>query len=73
MKTKKIILPESQMPTQWYNIVGDMTNRPLPPLNPTTKGPVTLEQLSTIFAEELIAYSGGYPFSISGDIRSVPS
>ena len=21
----------------------------------------------------LIAYSGGYPFSISGDIRSVPS
>ena len=54
MKTKKIILPESQMPTQWYNIVGDMTNRPLPPLNPTTKGPVTLEQLSTIFAEELM-------------------
>ena len=24
MKTKKIILPESQMPTQWYNIVSDM-------------------------------------------------
>ena len=23
--------------------------------------------------EELSAYSGGYPFSISGDIRSVPS
>ena len=23
--------------------------------------------------QELIAYSGGYPFSISGDIRSVPS
>lgn len=22
---------------------------------------------------ELVAYSGGYPFSISGDIRSVPS
>lgn len=34
MKTKKIILPESQMPTQWYNIVSDMKNRPLPPLNP---------------------------------------
>ena len=54
MKTKKIILPESQMPTQRYNIVGEMTIRPLPPLIPTTKGPVTLEQLSTIFAEELM-------------------
>ena len=45
MKTKKIILPESQMPTQWYNIVSDMKNRPLPPLNPATKEPVTLEQM----------------------------
>lgn len=26
-----------------------------------------------IFGLALIAYSGGYPFSISGDIRSVPS
>lgn len=48
MKTKKIILPESQMPTQWYNIVSDMKNRPLPPLNPATKEPVTLEQMSAI-------------------------
>ena len=48
MKTKKIILPESQMPTQWYNIVSDMKNRPLPPLNPATKEPVTLEQMSDI-------------------------
>lgn len=24
-------------------------------------------------AEIMVAYSGGYPFSISGDIRSVPS
>lgn len=54
MKTKKIILPESQMPTQWYNIVSDMKNRPLPPLNPATKEPVTLEQMSAIFAEELM-------------------
>lgn len=50
MKTKKIILPESQMPTQWYNIVSDMKNRPLPPLNPATKEPVTLEQMSALFS-----------------------
>ena len=42
MKTKKIILPESQMPTQWYNIVSDMKIRHMPPLNPATKVPLTL-------------------------------
>ena len=42
------------MPTQWYNIVADMPNKPLPPLHPGTKKPVTKEQMSAIFAEELI-------------------
>lgn len=54
MKTKKFILEESQIPHQWYNIVADMPNRPLPPLNPATKQPVTKEQMSAIFAEELM-------------------
>ena len=31
-----------------------MKNRPLPPLNPATKEPVTLEQMSALFAEELM-------------------
>ena len=54
MKTKKFCLTENQMPTQWYNIVADMPNKPLPPLHPGTKKPVTKEQMSAIFAEELI-------------------
>lgn len=54
MKTKKFCLTEAQMPTQWYNIVADMPNRPLPPLHPATKQPVTKAQMSAIFAEELI-------------------
>lgn len=54
MKEKKIILPEAQMPSQWYNIVADMPNRPLPPLHPLTKEPVTKEQMTAIFAEELV-------------------
>ena len=54
MKTKKFLLSEGQMPTQWYNIVADMPTRPLPPLHPMTKQPVTKEQMSAIFAEELI-------------------
>ena len=37
MKTKKFCLTENQMPTQWYNIVADMPNKPLPPLHPATK------------------------------------
>ncbi|MDE6140589.1 MAG: TrpB-like pyridoxal phosphate-dependent enzyme [Alistipes sp.] len=54
MKTKKFTLSESQMPTQWYNIVADMPNKPLPPLDPATHKPVTFEQMQTIFADELI-------------------
>ena len=54
MKTKKFCLTERQMPAQWYNIVADMPNRPLPPLHPVTREPVTREQLSAVFAEELI-------------------
>ena len=40
METKKFCLTERQMPTQWYNIVADMPNNPLPPLHPATKQPV---------------------------------
>lgn len=54
MKTKKFCLTERQMPTQWYNIVADMPRRPLPPLHPATRQPVTKEQLHAVFADELI-------------------
>ena len=43
MKTKKFILPESEMPKAWYNIVADMPNKPMPCLDPQTKQPVTFE------------------------------
>ncbi len=55
MKTKKFCLSEAQMPTQWYNIVADMPNRPLPLLHPATRQPVTKAQMSAIFAEELVS------------------
>ncbi len=54
MKTKKFLLDESQMPTHWYNIMADMPTKPLPPLNPMTKEPVTKEMMCAIFAEELM-------------------
>lgn len=54
MKTKKFCLTERQMPTRWYNIVADMPTRPLPPLHPVTRKPVTKAEMSAIFADELI-------------------
>ncbi|MBR1688789.1 MAG: pyridoxal-phosphate dependent enzyme, partial [Prevotella sp.] len=51
-RQKKFILTEEQIPTQWYNIQADMPNKPLPPLNPATKQPLTADYLSHIFAAE---------------------
>jgi tryptophan synthase beta chain len=53
-KFRKIILSESEMPRQWYNIMADMPNKPLPPLNPVTKQPVGPEDLAAVFPMELI-------------------
>ncbi len=52
-RTKRFILPESEIPTQWYNIVADMPNQPLPPIHPGTKQPLKPEDLYPIFAKEL--------------------
>jgi len=52
-KTKKFILPESEIPMQWYNIVADMKNKPMPMLNPGTKQPMKAEELYPLFAKEL--------------------
>jgi tryptophan synthase beta chain len=53
-KITKILLTENEMPRQWYNIMADMPNKPLPPLNPATGKPVGPEDLSVIFPMELI-------------------
>ena len=51
-RQKKFILQENELPTQWYNIQADMVNKPLPPLNPTTRHPLTADDLSHIFSQE---------------------
>lgn len=51
-KTKKFILQERDIPTQWYNIQADMTTKPMPPLNPATKQPMTVEDLAHVFSLE---------------------
>lgn len=49
----KIYLEESELPKQWYNVRADMKNKPAPILNPATLKPITVEELSPIFCEEL--------------------
>ena len=52
-KFHKFYLTEEQMPKQWYNIRDDMKEKPDPLLNPGTLKPVTLEDLSPVFCEDL--------------------
>lgn len=49
----KIYLEEEEMPREWYNVRADMKNKPAPLLNPDTKKPMTVEELSGVFCEEL--------------------
>ena len=50
----KIYLSESELPTAWYNLRADMKNKPAPLLNPGTLKPMTAEELSGVFCEELV-------------------
>lgn len=52
-KIKKFMLPETDMPTAWYNVTADMVNKPQPCLHPGTRQPITEQELSMLFAEEL--------------------
>lgn len=52
-KQKRFFLAEDEIPRYWYNIQADMVNKPMLPLNPQTKEPVTPEDLYPIFAKEL--------------------
>ena len=49
----KIYLEENEMPKEWYNVRADMKKKPAPILNPGTLKPITVEELTPIFCEEL--------------------
>lgn len=49
----KIYLEESELPKAWYNLRADMKNKPAPLLSSETMKPITLEELSVVFCEEL--------------------
>ncbi len=51
----KIYLNENEIPEKWYNLRADMKNKPAPLLNPGTMKPMTAEELTPVFCEELVA------------------
>ena len=50
----KVILEESEIPTQWYNIIADLPAPPPPPLHPHTHEPVGPDDLAPLFPMDLI-------------------
>src|SRR5215212_2398474 len=53
-ETVKYLLPESEIPTHWVNLLPDLPGAPAPPLHPGTKEPVGPDDLSPIFPMGLI-------------------
>ncbi len=51
---KKVNLPDTEIPRQWYNIAADMPNPMQPPLNPATGKPASAEDLAPVFPMNLI-------------------
>jgi tryptophan synthase beta chain len=54
MEQTKYVLPESQIPTHWYNIAADLPAPPSPVLHPGTKKPVTPEDMLPLFPPGLL-------------------
>jgi tryptophan synthase beta chain len=50
----KALLPESEIPTHWYNIVADLPTPPPPHLHPGTREPIQAEDLAALFPAGLI-------------------
>jgi tryptophan synthase beta chain len=50
----KILLDESELPRQWYNIIPDLPSPPPPPLHPGTRAPLGPDDLAGLFPRALI-------------------
>ena len=69
----KIILDESEIPTQWYNVIPDLPAPPPPPLHPGTLQPVGPDDLAPLFPMELIRQevTGDSYVDIPGEVIDV--
>ena len=51
---RRFLLPESELPTHYYNIAADLPEPAPPPLHPGTREPIGPEALAPLFPMELI-------------------
>nr|HPG00857.1 pyridoxal-phosphate dependent enzyme [Kiritimatiellia bacterium] len=54
MQNTSFALTQADIPTHWYNLAADFSEPMLPPLHPGTKQPVTLQDMTAIFPENLV-------------------
>ena len=52
--TTHFTLPQSEIPTHWYNLMADFPQPMQPPLHPGTKKPASLEDMTAIFPENIV-------------------
>ena len=52
--TIKYLLPETEIPKTWYNLMADLPSPPPPPLHPGTKQPIGPDDLAPLFPNSLI-------------------
>jgi len=69
----KYLLDESELPTQWYNVIPDLPAPPPPPLHPGTGQPVGPDDLAPLFPQALIAQevTGERYIDIPGEVLDV--
>jgi tryptophan synthase beta chain len=69
----KYVLPESELPARWYNVVPDLPSPPPPPLHPGTREPIGPDALAPLFPMALIGQevSGDSFIDIPEPVRDV--
>jgi tryptophan synthase beta chain len=69
----KYLLDESDLPTQWYNVIPDLPAPPPPPLHPGTGQPVGPDDLAPLFPQALILQevTGDRYIDIPGEVLDV--
>ncbi|MCC6423622.1 MAG: TrpB-like pyridoxal phosphate-dependent enzyme [Phycisphaerales bacterium] len=53
-QTTHFVLPQSEIPTHWYNVLADVPEPLPPPLHPGTRQPVSLADMLAIFPQNIV-------------------
>jgi tryptophan synthase beta chain len=52
--TTHFVLPQSEIPTHWYNLAADFPEPPAPPLHPGTRQPASAADMRPIFPDAIL-------------------